>query len=125
MKELIFNKKRTEAEEEAWRSKAVIANPKHGGGCILWYIGGSLANEIEECGLYQLSDLGLDDAPPGISVWEGTFVWQRGPYEHPNDGDMLPSGKFREPTPEEWFWIIGNRNPWDAPYKVDTRNHPR
>jgi hypothetical protein len=105
----------TQQEEERRkkaRSKAVIAANDKGFGCVVWYVGPGLTNEIEEVGLHELGDLGLDDAPEGISVWEGVFVWQPGPYEHPDDGDLVPSGTFRKPTDEEWIAIREGRNPW-------------
>lgn len=93
-------------------SRGVVACDGKGNGCVLWYAGASLANEIEEGGLVHLGDLGLDDAPNGISVWEGRYFWTRGPYEYPDDGDSYPSGKFRDPTEEEWQKIRAGRCPW-------------
>ncbi len=93
-------------------SLAVICS-RNGRGIILHYVGVYIAHEIEEVCLHFLGDLGLDNAPDGISIWEGKYVWQPGSWEHPSDGDYLPQGKFRQPTEQEWFAIKENRCPWD------------
>jgi hypothetical protein len=81
-------------------------------GCVLYAVGAHLRFEIEEGGLHELGELGIDDAPAGISVWEGTFIWQPGGWECPQDGDMFPKGVFRPPTAEEWQSIREGRCPW-------------
>jgi len=91
--------------------KAVIANGR-GYGCVLWFSGDQLYFEIDGMGGH-LSDLALDDAPEGISVWEGRYVWYPGSYEHPTDGWSEPVGVFRDPTPEEWAQITKNQSPWN------------
>lgn len=101
--------------EDDWPSKAVVACDARGNGAVLWFVGESLRNEIEEAGLRQLGDLGLDDAPCGVSVWEGSYVWTPGPYEHPEDGDVSPAGCFRAPTDAEWAAIREGCNPWKEP----------
>lgn len=95
-------------------SKAVIACDGDGRGIVLWYTGAHLCGEICEhgCGVF-LDDLGLDDAPEGISVWEGIY---RGTRHETTDGveyDTEVSGSFREPTTEEWADICVNLCPWD------------
>lgn len=109
-----------EYKREAWKglsfdvpSKGVIACDDHGNGCVLFAVGAHLRFEMEEVVLHTLSDLGLDDAPKGISVWEGHYVWQPGGGEDPQgNGSMLPSGAFRAPTEEEWQAIQVGRCPW-------------
>lgn len=93
-------------------SRGVIASDGKGNGCVMWAVGAHLRFELEECGFVQLVDLGLDAAPRGISVWEGKYFYQRGGFEHPEDGEMYPRGKFRRPTDEEWRAIRENRPPW-------------
>jgi hypothetical protein len=93
-------------------SKAVIANGKDHG-CVLYYLGRSIAAEIEDAGLSELSDLGLDDAPRGISIWEGVYVFTPGSFEYPAEGDSNPSGSFRPPTDDEWTAIRQGHCPWD------------
>lgn len=103
------------------KSKAVIANMMRTTGIVLWFTTGTdeeesrIAMEINAIGSMRLDDLGLDDAPDGISIWEGDYVWQSGPYEAPNDGQSMPEGIFRAPTDEEWLAIRQNRSPWGTP----------
>jgi hypothetical protein len=94
-------------------SFAVVVCDGNGNGAVLWTVGPHVKFEIQECGLKQLSDLGLDDAPLGISVWVGKYIWQPGPWEWPEDGSMEAVGKFRAPTDEEWMAIRDRRCPWD------------
>lgn len=91
------------------KNKAVIIN--HGGdGMIVDFVGGHLSNEIEASSHF-LGDLGLDDAPDGISIWEGWY-WYFG-----DDGDSEARGEFRDPTDEEWEVIKAGGCPWDhGPY---------
>ena len=103
--------------DEEWEksSFAVIAN-RHGTGCVVWYGGGAtLRFEIEEvCGALGLDDLGLDDAPEGISIWEGCYVaTQIHGYEGTPDVVTRPVGKFRRPHKSEWRAIRANENPFD------------
>ena len=101
-----------------WRiSRAVVANRK-GHGCVLFYDGNSIRMEIEEAGLHELSDLGLDDAPEGVSIWEGEYVWQSGGFECPTDGECYPSGKFRKPTKAEWGYITCDESPFAPPNEI-------
>lgn len=68
---------------------------------------------IDEAGVGDLADLGLDDAPEGISVWEGSI---RSVHYHTpdmNEHDWWLEGKFREPSNEEWEAIRKNECPWD------------
>lgn len=110
MVDLKYARKERSRDEKA--SRAVIAYGKTNG-CVLWYDGPAIACEIEEHGLRDLEDLGLDDAPEGkISIWEGTYVWQPGSYEYPLDGSTEPSGKFRDLTEDEWTAIKAGRSPW-------------
>jgi len=92
-------------------SLAVIASNGQGNGCILWHVGGHIVNETESVG-FNLADLGLDDAPFGLSIWEGKFI----NYDHSmvdgHEYEAEPSGIFRNPTFEEWAAIIAGVNPW-------------
>ena len=92
----------TEWEDQCW---AIIAN-NNGQGCVLAYGGGAtLRYEIEEVGYHALDDLGLDDAPEGISVWEGRYdttggIGCLGYYD--DSIETQPIGRFRPLTKEEW-----------------------
>lgn len=91
---------------------AVVVQSDHDG-IVLWYVGGYISNEIESVGNH-LDDLGLDDAPEGISVWEGKYSYHSSSWEYYSEGfDSEPHGKFREPTEEEWKAIKRNECPWD------------
>lgn len=93
-------------------SKAVLCSNGRTG-IILYYVGATLSFEVEEMGLTFLEDLGLGNAPKGISIWEGDYKWYPGSWEYSTDGDYIPEGKFRQPTEEEWSDIKQNKCPWD------------
>ncbi len=102
-------------EPEPTVSRAVIANGRsNGNGCVVWWTGTHLHYEIHEAGLSDLSDLGLDDAPHGISVWEGYYHYTQdfSPEGVNEGGEAIPHGVFRAPTAEEWAAIHENRTPW-------------
>ncbi len=97
------------------KSRAVIAS-RNGDGAVLWWVGGHLDFEICESGLSSLDDLGLDNAPDGVHVWEGVYHYTEsyGEYGGPGDGcEAEPDGEFRKPTEEEWVAIREARCPWD------------
>lgn len=106
-----------EATDDEWvaPSRAVVAS-RGGHGIVLWYGGGlSLAFEIEEGGVTGLDDLGLDDAPDGISVWTGRYVTKGAPTVPgfcDDSVETIPSGSFRQPDANEWHDIRMGRNPW-------------
>ncbi|HVY79848.1 MAG TPA: hypothetical protein VG994_02610 [Steroidobacteraceae bacterium] len=102
-----------ETEAPKWTAdRGVVANPKRGVGCVLFAAPGSyLEHETDEFS-GRLDDMGLDDAPFGISVWEGHYAgggstWHTGDYE-----DCYPVGTFRPPTDDEWTAIREGRNPF-------------
>jgi hypothetical protein len=100
---------------EAWfkASLAVIAN-SNGHGTVLYTAGPALRFEMEEgSGCTRLDDLGMDDAPNGISVWEGFLEYQPGTWECPEDGYNLLRGKYRDLTEAEWEAIKSKKCPWD------------
>jgi hypothetical protein len=98
--------------EEDWSkpSKAVVANM--GVGCALWTIGPHVQSMIDNLG-HALQDLGLDDAPDGISVWEGVLKTVHIVLPDANEDESWLEGSFREPTEEEWSFIKQNRCPWE------------
>lgn len=99
--------------KNAWGkpSKAVIAMGPDGCGVVLSTAGPHVACDIEQIS-GDLGDLGLDDAPPGISIWEGKS--EGGAYDHYNGdyADTYLVGTFREPTEEEWQAIRKGKCPW-------------
>ena len=94
--------------EWAWDkpSKAVIVNGTSGG-CVLYTAGPYLRMEIHEAGIHDIEDLGLDDAPIGISIWEGSLTYDG------NGEPVAANGTFREPTEQEWMAIRAHQCPWD------------
>lgn len=84
-------------------------------GCALWWWppGGQLGQEAETGA--TIDALGLEDAPIGISIWEGIYVWvsaEDGPHTN-------PVGKYRAPTDEEWAKIREGAHPWEGFEYVD------
>ncbi len=95
-------------------SLAVIAC-RNGEGSVLWWVGGHIDFELSESGMVSLGDLGLDNAPEGISVWDGVYVFHEDTSYFDNDGGETEAvGDFRVPTDEEWEHIKRNECPWDA-----------
>ncbi len=102
-------------------SLAVVASDGKEG-CVLWTAGPHVRMEIEEFNMCSLSDLGLDDAPQGISIWVGRYVWFND--SHPLDPDegssSEPRGAFRAPTEDDWTAIREGRCPWnDDDWRVE------
>lgn len=89
---------------------AVVA-ANRGDGCVLWHAGGGLDYMLAEVSA-RLSEIGLDDAPDGVSIWEGHLLsWEsHTPSGTEYDGEL--QGTFREPTPEEWVGIMRGDGPW-------------
>jgi hypothetical protein len=92
-------------------SLAVIACDGKGNGAVLWTVGPHVRLEMDEGGLRDLGDLGLDDAPAGVSIWVGRYVTDGGGYCN-EEADTYPKGGFRAPTDEEWTAIREGRCPW-------------
>lgn len=103
-------------------SRAVIAN-SNGNGAVLWCAGPCIENEVREVSS-RLDDLGLDDAPHGISIWEGRYVWRSTSWENHLEGDSGPEGAFRAPNDEEWQAIREGRNPWPSEVAADDEEQP-
>lgn len=100
-------------------SRAVIASDGTDG-VVLWWVGGDLW-AVFESGVRSLEELGLDDAPHGLSVWEGHYVNTVGgdPESSP---DVEPKGTFRDLDDDEAAAVLERRNPWDpAEWKMGAR----
>jgi hypothetical protein len=95
-------------------SRAVVASDGKGRGAVIWWVGLAFWIEIQEYGVKDLDDLGLDDAPAGLSIWEGQLHSRQ--CGNPLDGIDYETelvGTFREPTKEEWEEIQDGSAPWD------------
>lgn len=100
------------ADGAAKPERAVVACTQGGAGVVLWSFGGGIEALMDGTGPV-LQDLGLDDAPPGISIWEGVVgggEWSPGIEDY---ADIYPEGTFRAPTDEEWVAIRAGRSPWE------------
>jgi hypothetical protein len=96
-------------------SLAVVASDGGGTGCVLWTAGPHVQFEQQETGCVQLEDLGLDDAPLGISIWAGQYLLDglsAALCDVPDSCTTHPRGRFRPPTDEEWAAIRAGRCPW-------------
>jgi hypothetical protein len=99
-----------------WGKKSLaVVTCRNGEGSVLWWVGGHIDFELSEAGMVSLGDLGLDNAPDGLSIWEGVYDYHRDQsYFHDDGGWTEANGDFRRPTEEEWEWIKSNQCPWDA-----------
>lgn len=93
-------------------SKAVICSDGKGNGCILFHCGPHIDTELNVVGR-QLDEIGLDDCPEGIWVWEGIYQTIKHDYTDGMEYSTEPVGKFSHPTRIEWGCIQGNICPWD------------
>jgi hypothetical protein len=100
----------------AWKpgmqSRALIGCDGDGNGALLAWIGESLEYEIDGIGK-ALADLGLDDAPEGLSIWEGTYVGRRYDTMDGTEYETEVQGTFRDLTDEEWDALKRGDDPWN------------
>lgn len=96
-------------------SRAVIAYNAREFGIVLWYVGAHVATMIEQIGAHDIDELGFEnEAPIGISVWEGKITGGRYNSYAGDYDDCYLTGTYRQPTGEEWLAIREGRCPWDA-----------
>lgn len=93
-------------------SIALIAN-NGGDGCILAHDGPGIEVNIEALGYSDLDDHGLDGAPDGLSIWEGTLTVYPGSYEYPLETDAVLEGDCRDLTDREWELLRTTGVPWE------------
>lgn len=92
-------------------SIALIAN-NGGSGIILELHGTGISCEVDAVGSKRLDDYGLDDAPDGLSIWEGHLnAHPCGPHNEEVDTGLV--GKFRDLTDEEWRLLKETGVPWE------------
>lgn len=99
----------TPSADEPYFEKAVVGCDGNGNGCVIWHVGSALDTEINDVGQDDLRELGLDDAPQGISIWEGVGIWYP---DEDGDGSMELKGEYRKPTDGEWVSIRNDKHPW-------------
>ena len=102
---------------------ALIASSRRGGNVIDVKDECALQAEMDEVlGTSVLSDLGLDDAPVGLSIWEGSaFFNDVSDWEHPNtDYEAVFTGKFRRLTSDELIKVANGEPLW--PILSDEQN---
>lgn len=86
-------------------SRALIASSGLDNGFVMEFVGQDLDTKITCVGTDTM-DLGLGDAPEGLSIWEGRYVFV------PHD-DVEPRGVFRDLTYEEWNQLRDHGELWD------------
>lgn len=93
-------------------SIALIACDGGGNGCVLAHDGAGIEADFEHESSAALDNHGLDDAPEGLSIWEGRMdaskYWTDCGYEY----DASLEGTFRDLTPEEWELYRATGVPW-------------
>lgn len=96
-------------------SFAVVISNGKGRGWVHATVGPAVEREIENCG-HRIEDLGLSDAPNGVSVWEGRYIYTEyyntEVYYPMVDSESELVGEFREPTEAEWARIEQDEVPW-------------
>lgn len=92
-------------------SIALIAS-MNGVGVILEEDGGGIEASIEEVGR-AIQDNGLDDAPDGLSIWEGRYHTSCLNTPDGIDYDAELIGTFRELTDKEWQRYRDTGLPWE------------
>ena len=99
-----------EYEVEDWDlpSYALIAMGESNGTVVYWR-GPHIGAEVVECSS-DLEDLGLDDCPVGLWVWEGRYVVET--YYDTYECDTTPEGTFRKLTEQEIQALVEGRCPW-------------
>lgn len=92
-------------------NRAVIASDGAGNGAVLFWEGADFEHEIGSEYFDELSDLGLDDAPHGLRIWEGRYVYTNCSGETDEGYYSVPKGKFRELNDTEWEHMKRGKNP--------------
>lgn len=82
---------------------------KDGAGAVLSFREGSPFGFFAEAGSSLLDDLGLDDAPDGLSVWEGVVMTTYSQGDH----DAELSGRFRPLNDDEWYRLRTTGDPFE------------
>lgn len=93
-------------------SIALIAN-NGGTGVVLAYDGAGIECCIDEGNGKALDDNGLDDAPDGLSIWEGAYHTWHVHTPDMNEWEAELRGTFRDLTDREWALLRETGTPWE------------
>lgn len=87
----------------------------HGSKIVPIYASGPCVEQEVYEGLTDDWDYIMPNQPEddGLWVWEG-FVHYAVSSDGECDGAEFDNGKWREPTSDEWYSIMKNRNPWES-----------
>ncbi len=87
----------------------IASNGSHG--CIVVHDGAGIEADIEAIGNNSLDHHGLDDAPDGLSIWEGRLTGGRcGEFGEDYETELV--GTFRDLTDAEWLLLRETGEPW-------------
>lgn len=112
MKECVAEPARRKRVGATTNSIALIAN-NGGTGCVLECDGSGIEASLDDVGK-ALDDNGLDDAPDGLSIWEGRYVTtQHNSIDYGIDYDAELIGTFRDLTEREWALLRETGTPWE------------
>lgn len=92
-------------------SIALIAS-NNGDGCILACDGPGIEADNEALSSWRLDDRGLDNAPDGLSIWEGYLHCCEINTPDAHEYETSLEGTFRELTDEEWTRYRETDRPW-------------
>jgi len=97
-------------------SRAVcVAGDDPSAGIVLWWEGAWLDREINEVGQgLSLENLQLHEAPAGVSIWTGRYVYETFETECGTEHDYEAVGDFRDLTPAEWLAPMRGEHPLDV-----------
>lgn len=78
-------------------------------GTVICHDGPGIESAIEDTSP-ALDACGLDDAPDGLSIWEGCYITTR---DYWGEYDAYLSGHFRDLTEAEWTLLRETDVPWE------------
>lgn len=93
-------------------SIALVAS-NNGHGCILAFNGEGIEVDFEHESDPSLDMHWMDDAPDGLSIWEGCYKDHETWGDHGMDYDGELVGTFRPLTEREWELLKSTGTPWE------------
>lgn len=87
--------------------RALVAS-RSGTGVVVWTDSKEFDTILLD--VNTLDDLGLTEAPDGLSVWTGhiRMIWTG----HNSQDDFVLEGDFRSMNEDEYVAVTQNKNPW-------------